>query len=108
METEKKTDEVKEAFKKDIMDKKLKAIKRLLPTGFAENSASAQTTELKEIITTCAIQKVQLANEEATDENLISLQDRIADLKVAYRETRSTFAAKIKWCVHLLEERGDK
>lgn len=107
METERK-DEVKEAFKKDIIDKKLKAIKKLLPTGFVENSASAQTEELKGIITECAIQRVQLSNEEATDENLLSLQEQIADLKGGYRDTRSALTAKIKWCVHLLEERGDK
>lgn len=105
---EKKVDEVKEAFKKDILDKKLRAIKKLLPGVFLENSNSATSDDLKKIITDCAIQRVQLSNEEATDENLLSLQEKIADLKGGYRDTRSALTAKIKWCVHLLEERGDK
>ena len=101
-------DEVKEAMKQDILDKKLKAVKKLLPTGYIENMESVSTEELEKEIAKSAIDRVQLTNDEATDETLLALDQQREDLKAGYRDTRSMLGAKIKWCVHLLEERGAK
>jgi len=97
---------LKEAIKSDILSKKLRAVQKLLPAGFEQQTRLASEGELKRVIAEAAISRVRVANEEATDEDLIALKDQLEALKEDYRNTRSELTAKIKWCVHLLETHG--
>lgn len=101
-------EELQEAVKQDILDAKLKKVKKALPVPFLDSVNTASTEELKSIIASCAVDVVQLQNQQDTDAQSLALKQQLEDINGGYKDTRKVLNAKIEWCVHLLESRGDK
>ena len=82
-------------------------LEKKLPTGFKEDADSLDTDELKKVIIASEGNIVSIEREMDADEKLSAAKELVKDLSSAYRDAKSAQTAKIKYCLHLLEGRGE-
>lgn len=77
-----------------------------LPTGFSDTVDSADSNQLKKIIVECEGNIYTINKEKAADVKLNGAKELIKDLSAPYREAAQAQAAKIQYCLYVLENRG--
>lgn len=77
-----------------------------LPTGFKEDADSFDVDKLKQTILESEGNIVTIDREMQNDEKLQGVKDLLKDLSAGYREAKHAQTAKIKYCLHLLESKG--
>lgn len=79
---------------------------KALPTGFADEAAAFDEAGLKAAIVKAEGSIQEVDREEEKDDALKAARANAKDLGAAYRDARKAQKAKIKYCLHLLEEKG--
>lgn len=79
-----------------------------LPTGFTDTADSMSNEELEQKIleSESHIYEVEKAKDE--DEKLTQAREMVKEMSAPYKDAVATEAAKIKYCLFLLESRGSK
>lgn len=77
-----------------------------LPTGFKEDADSFDVEKLKQTILESEGNIVSVDREMQNDEKLQGAKELLKDLSSAYREAKHAQTAKIKYCLYLLENKG--
>lgn len=80
--------------------------RKLLPTGFADDVASASNDDLKKSVFQSETNIYALEKEMEMDEKLSGAKALVKDLSQPYTETKAAQKAKIKYCLFLLGSRG--
>lgn len=78
-----------------------------LPTGFKDDAESLDTDGLKQVIISSEGNISTIEKEMAADEKLKAAKDLVKDLSGAYKDGISAQMAKIKYCLYLMETRGE-
>ena len=79
-----------------------------LPEGFYDSMASADTDELKGKILESERHLYEIEQDKDNNEKLKELKEMVKEISAPYRDCKSSEAAKIKYCLFLLEGRGIK
>lgn len=78
-----------------------------LPTGFVDDVAGMNQTALRNAIIQSETNIRQIELDKAEDEKLIGAKEIVKDLNGPYRDAITAQRAKIKYVLHVLEERGE-
>lgn len=78
-----------------------------LPTGFADEANSLDVNDLKKVIYQSEANIYTIEKEKDNDHKLNGAKDLIKELSAPYREAKSAQTAKIKYCLWLLENKGE-
>jgi len=78
-----------------------------LPTGFADNMDAADTIELIKVIVESEGNIYTIDKASDADHKLNAAKDLVKELASAYREAKGCQTAKIKYCLWLMENRGE-
>lgn len=86
---------------------KIEKIIKRLPTGFVDEAAAMDEKQLRAAIVDAdtAIREAELARE--SDEDLKAAKQHAQDLAAPYGDAVNAQRAKVNYCLHLLEERGE-
>jgi len=82
-------------------------ILKKLPTGFADDANSLSKEELKNTIYQSEANVYTIDKEKEDDHKLNGAKDLIKELSAPYREAKSAQMAKIRYCLWLLETKGE-
>ena len=85
----------------------IKKIIAKLPAGFAEEAAGLSATQLRAEIIKAETAIRWTEQEKAADEKLSGARSLVKDLSAPYNEAKGAQTAKIKYSLHVLEERGE-
>lgn len=90
-----------------MTDKELKKVLKQLPTQYADDVNGFDRDRLRgEIIKSeVALHEVRVA--EGNDDELTREKEKVKELAGPYRDAKKAQTAKIKYLLHLLEERGE-
>lgn len=77
-----------------------------IPTEFVDSVNSMDENEIKERILTCEQHVYEVDDAMDNDEKLNAAKENVKEFSKPYRETKQTEAAKIKYCMFVLENRG--
>jgi len=77
-----------------------------LPAGYAEDVAGFDTGRLQTEVLKCETNIRQVEQEKEADEKLSGAKSLVKDLSAPYRDAVAAQRAKIKYLLHVLEERG--
>ncbi len=78
-----------------------------LPTGFAEEAAGMDGTQLRAEIIRAETNLREVEMEQKADEKLTGAKEIAKDLVSSYNDARRAQRAKIAYTLHLLDERGE-
>lgn len=85
----------------------LKRVLSKLPTGFADEAAGFDAKRLRSEIVQAEGVIHETEQEREADEKLQGAKDLVRDLGSGYSDVIKAQRAKVSYCVHLLEERGE-
>jgi len=77
-----------------------------LPEGFADNMAAADTEELKSKILESERHIYEIDHERENNEELTRARENLKNISQPFRDAKATETAKIKYCLHVLQDRG--
>lgn len=86
--------------------KKFNALKKSLPTGYADGLEAMPTEKLKVEVSILAIHAAKVEEERETNEAIVALKNQLKDTVGPFNDTLKALKAKIKYICTLLEERG--
>jgi len=78
-----------------------------LPTGFTDNMDAADTKELKKVIVESEGNIYTIDKAAEADHKLNGAKDLVKELSSSYREAKGCQTSKIKYCLWLMENRGE-
>ena len=78
-----------------------------LPTGFADDANGFSVDQLKKTIYQSEANIYTIEKEKEGDHKLNGAKDLIKELSAPYRDAKSAQTAKIKYCLWLLENKGE-
>lgn len=81
--------------------------KKKLPGGFADEADALDSDALKKKIIEAENNIVLLEREKENDHKLNGAKDLVKEMSAPYKEGQQFQTAKIKYCLHLLESRGE-
>jgi len=73
---------------------------------FVDGTASKTDEEIRKAILSAEAGMYEVEQAQDADTKLTAHKDMVKELSGPYRETKSIENAKIKYCIHLLESRG--
>jgi hypothetical protein len=79
-----------------------------LPVGFREEADAMGSGGLKKVIVEAEGTRDHNKRERAEDEHLAKARERVKDLGSGYAAVEKAQAAKIKYALHVLRERGEE
>lgn len=82
-----------------------KIIKKL-PTGFVDDVAGYSPAQLKEVVIQSETNIRETENTRDNDEKLQGAKELVKDFSGPYKEAIAAQRAKIKYVLHLLDEKG--
>lgn len=77
-----------------------------IPAEFIDTIEAMSTDEIKQRIVQIEHHIFEIEKAKATDQELNGAREKARDLAKPYRENKSEETAKIKYCLHMLENRG--
>lgn len=78
-----------------------------LPTGFADDANSLSAADLKKTIFQSEANIYTIDKEKDGDHKLNGAKDLIKELNAPYADAKNAQMAKIKYCLWLLESKGE-
>jgi len=81
--------------------------KKKLPENFESNCSSETTEQLKKRILASESVIYTIDKNEKSDVKLNAAKDLVKEYGGAYREAKNVEMAKIKYCLYLIESRGE-
>lgn len=88
-------------------DKDLKKVLKALPTGYADDTAGFDNVRIREEIIKSEVALHEVRTCEGNDDELTREKEKVKELAGPYRDAQKAQTAKIKYLLHLLDERGD-
>lgn len=85
---------------------KVRDLEKILPTPFVDEIQTASTEELKKQIAKAAIKIERIIESREADEELKRLEAETKEIRTPYNDAKKVERARIKYCRHLLGERG--
>ena len=79
---------------------------KFLPPGFSDEADTMSEADLKKCIVSCENNICVSEKEKEEDVKLNAARELSKDLGLKYREMKSCQNAKIKYCIHLLNNTG--
>jgi len=79
-----------------------------LPDGFADGAKSAQTDELKAMVSRIALDMDKVEEDRRNNEGIKMAKEALAEVVGPYSETTKMLKRKIRYIAKILEERGAK
>lgn len=73
---------------------------------FLDNVMSLETEDIKKKILECEGNIYEVESAKDADEELIKTREKVKEMAAPYKETKSLEAAKLQYCLFVLEERG--
>jgi hypothetical protein len=80
--------------------------RKVLPENFSDEADSKKNDELQSIILKSSTAINELEKDMDNDAKLLALKEDLKHLMGGYKETMREEQAKIKYCLHLLRNRG--
>jgi hypothetical protein len=74
--------------------------------NFTESANSMKEDELKKLILSCESDINEVEKAKEGDTQLAAAKENVKQYGASYRETKTLLTAKIKYALHILEERG--
>ena len=74
--------------------------------NFTESANSMKEDELKKLILSCESDINEVEKAKEGDTQLAAAKENVKQYGASYRETKTLLTAKIKYALHVLEERG--
>jgi hypothetical protein len=91
----------------DKQQDKITKIREKLPAGFADDADSFSTEKLKEEIVQANANIREQENDRDNDEKLSGAKELVKDYGAGYRDAIKAQNLKIKYMIHLLDQRGE-
>lgn len=90
-----------------MTDKELKKVLKQLPVQFADDVAGYDRDKLRNEIIKSEVSLHEVRVAEGNDEELTREKEKVKELAGPYRDAKKAQTAKIKYLLHLLDERGE-
>jgi len=88
------------------MASEMEKILKDLPVGYIEDMVSADPAKLRDEIVKADARAAEIKREMKADEKLAGAREIVKDLSGGYRDALKAQAAKVAWCLHELDEKG--
>lgn len=90
-----------------MTDKELKKVLKQLPVQYADDAAGFDREKLRNEVIKAEIAIHEVRQAEQADDELTREKEKVKELAGPYRDANKAQTAKIKYLLHLLDERGE-